>query len=190
MAVAYIGSVGFEWLGDFTPRADATPVTLGTQKTLFGVAPKKVALSLWELVGNPDRRVNLGEEIGVIAWIWVQRRPELFGPWLLQSFRITADHVQQLRGWQSFDVNAIYLAGSQTYIIRSARERENDFSLAAKSLLVQPFWGAEGADPGQPFAADPGGTVFAREYDPRTGYDPGELEAESRWLRIHEGVLT
>jgi hypothetical protein len=208
--LAYLGPIALDLLGDFGPSAVGDPSDHGEHIRLDGVVRKEVAEQLKELCDNRDRRQTFGEYTGILELLWVQNRPELCGPHLFLRCDTSASHMQQLKGWVSISLDLVALTDHELVIVRSARERIDGY--AAKSLVVQPFWG-ENPD-GEPFDVDPGGTAFSREYDERTEYDPASLipepgllamwddpvitwddpiatwEHTGRRLRIHQGSVT
>lgn len=173
----YLGPIAVDFLGDFVPQKTADPSTFGEEIRLDMTVNKAVAEQLKELVDNRERRQTFGAYTGVLEFIWVQNRPELFGHYLFLRCDYSQSHMQSLTtrqgGWASISLDCV-IVQNPLCIVRSATERVSGYD--AKSLVVQPFWGETRT--GEPFEIDPGGTAFSREYDPRTEYDPSALILE------------
>lgn len=150
-----------------------TPTALGLQPgQITGQTEWWQAHQLKELVNNPQRRVTIGGQSGVLEPIYFS--DPMLGPltsWcLLQSFQLgQADQTHSLQGTTGLVPYTLTLTqvGDATHrqvvVVRSARDKGNDFGITPQSLVVNPFWDE---DPdGSPFITSPGGTRFTREYD-------------------------
>lgn len=142
---------------------------------------------LVELAENPHRVITIGDYSGVLEPLWFDDEflRQLNGWHLIVSADAAPDQQASLGGDRalvSATVSTVRLRAVRPIVVRSARALADDFSIASKELVAQPFWGFD-AD-GEPFQTAPGGTAFARDYDPRTASlvdDP----AANRKLRLH-----
>lgn len=196
MSVRYIGPVAVslfnpQWGWSSAPRPDGTrPVRIA------GLLQLTELHQLSELVNNPHRRATIGGSTGVLEVIWSDddnlgaALQPLNGWYLLQSFDPNASTDALVAGSETVvpcTLTATYLGDGQVVVPRSARSRSNDFTLNGQALVVNPFWGE---DPdGEPFLVDPGGTFFAREYDPTSPHDSARLAATdaARHLGMYAG---
>lgn len=150
-----------------------TPTALGLKPgQIVGSVEWWQAHQLDELVNNPQRRVTIGGQSGVLEPIYFS--DPMLGPltsWcLLQSFQLgQADQTHSLQGTTGLVPYTLTLTQvgdgthRQVVVVRSARDKGNDFGVTPQSIVVNPFWDE---DPdGSPFITSPGGTRFTREYD-------------------------
>lgn len=192
MGLAYIGPVAvaphydpsFDWSADPAPSG-----MRGVQ--IIGRIDWDDARALGELVANPARRQSFGGATGVLELVWADDalQREFNGWHLLQRFDINAGQRDSLHDIVPFALSSVLLSKAHIVAVtRSARAKDNAYSLTARATVVQPLWGE---DPdGEPFMTAPGGTAFSRDYDPRTGLDVREPTTANRRLRIHAGTVT
>lgn len=191
MSLTYIGPVALAIHGNpdfaWTAAADAHGHR-GFQ--IGGVLEWGDIHQLAELVENPHRVVTVGAHSGVLEPVWAGDTllSPANGSCLLQSMDPSPDQASSVTGLVPFSLAGVRLRNVKPVVVRSARALDNDFSLASTSLVVQPFWGVDPA--GEPFVPSPGGTSFAREYDPRTTVDVGTPATDARFLRVYAGTVT
>lgn len=192
MSLTYIGPLALDahYDPEFAWSGDPLGAVVGRGTRISGLLEWDEAKTLQELVTNPHRRIAVGETVGVLEAIW--NSDELlrdFNGWyLFQSVSIDANQIDSVSGVVPFSLAAVNLGDRRLVVTRSARLRDDAFTVTAKSLLVQPLW--NDINGGDAFDMDPGGTSFEREYDPRTAYFAGAGATTGRNLRLHEGSLT
>jgi hypothetical protein len=192
MGLAYVGPIAID--AHYTPSFNWTSSADGRgfrEASVDGLAKWTEVRAASELVADYERRVTFGDRVGVLDVLWFS--DELlrgFNGWyLFTGFSVTPQQSDSLTDLTPFSISATHVPPRYAPLLAySSRARSNDFSLTAQSLVVQPFWGEP--DSGEPFAVDPGGVTFQREYDDRTQYDAASLSNDSRYLRIQAGTAS
>ena len=174
MSLIRIGAIPIDFHGNPVFVFDALDRHGFRAGTVSGLFEWPAAEQLSELVANPHRRLTVGQHVGVLEPIWMD--DALLVSWrgwyLLGSCAVDGDQPSSVRELVPVRIGAVFLGEPQIVVTRSERARVNDFGLAARALVVDPFPLPQ--VPANPFARSPGGVVFTREYDPRA-HDPRSL---------------
>jgi hypothetical protein len=194
----WIGPVELVDLYEPSLTFTGTPTALGLQPgQITGQTEWWQAHQLKELVNNPQRRVTIGGQSGVLEPIYFS--DPMLGPltsWcLLQSFQLgQADQSHSLQGKTGLVPYTLALTQvgdatqRQVVLTRSARSKGNDFGLSAFSMAVNPFWDEDVA--GSAFITDPGGTRVSRPYDPAFPHSTARLTAAPRAVTLYTAPFT
>jgi hypothetical protein len=192
MGLAYIGS--FDVSPHYDPSfswASSSDAKGFRDASISGRIDWAKGKGLSELVASYERRVTFGDRVGVLEVVWFDDEllRAMNGWYLLSGLDLPPGQVDSLIDIVPFSLSATHVPPRYAPLLAySARARSTDFSLTAQSLVVQPFWGEP--DSGEPFAVDPGGVTFQREYDDRTQYDAASLSNDPRYLRIQAGTAS
>lgn len=191
MSLTYIGPLNLSAHYDPSFEFTSAPDNQGAREVrISGFADWGLVEALSEMLANEHRRLTFGSMSGVLERVWCDDRllRSFSGWYLLASLALPAQQQDSLSDIVGFTLSCTHLgAGRRAVVTRSYVARLNDFSVSGSGVLVQPFWGDDAT--GEPFETDPGGTAFAREYDPRTLPVIGVDATTGRSLRLHNVVL-
>lgn len=169
----WVGPIQLAFHGDPSYSWASAPTPAGTRRAqISGLIEWEPAHQLAEFMGNPERRVTVGADVGILEFLWAEdplRRP--FNGWyLLEDFDLDGDQPSSVSGVVGFRLAGIYLGPHrQVALAHSGRDRNNTVGVTAKDRVVSPFRPHD--DEGDRFARPPGGTFATREYDASPGYD-------------------
>lgn len=194
MSDAYFGPISLVIHGNPSYSWVADPTSAGLRAATFaGLLEWDQAKQMQELVDNPARRITIGTVSGVLEPVWPDGDvyADFRGMYLLQQCLLNPQQADTL-SLCPFTLTATLVAGDalrQVIATRSARARDNDYSLSPTGLAPLPFF-HEDVDGGS-FLADPGGTRFTREYDSSSPHDTARLTPagdDARSLAIYAGA--
>lgn len=173
--------------------SSSAPTTFGIQRTtVTGMTEWVKAHQLRELTLNPARRITAGGQTGVLEVVWFE--DDLLGPlsgWaLLQSFDLgQADVSHSLydrrQGLVPYTLTLAVIGSRTPVVTHSARDRDYDYSVTPKALLVSPFW-----NDGAAFTTPPAGAPFTAEYDPTSAYEWTDPVVDAAEATLYESAVT
>lgn len=182
--IAIIGPVACDiWDAQFAWAG--TPTASGMRPGSFtGTVPWAKATQLQELVANPDRQVTIGNETGVLEYVWSDDGflRDFRGWCLLQTASINAgvEHSGD-DAVVPVSISVVLIGDRQVVVPRSARALTNAFSLGGAELLAAPLTVSDG---NPAFSAEPGGTTLEREFDAAHGDEFFGATPDGRTLQL------
>lgn len=158
--LAHIGPVQVTMLGNVKLSHAANQDRNLRTFPLSGLMPVREAESLAELAINTHRQVSFRRHTGVLEYVRVGEHVPA-GMYIIERFDVDREHIDLLNDWAPFRMDAVAVADRELILVRSARDKGDDFGLTPRTLVAYPYAGDDGR--ADDFTLRLPGTRFTRD---------------------------